>query len=116
MYSFKCDECGHEDAEFMQMQNSISVGAHTECPACHLLLYRRMIDVPSGAMEKDYHTPIDMYSIAVESIEDIRRMQKNCPDAHISDDPSDPMYGVPIAKNRKAKMQLLNSEGYIETN
>lgn len=116
MYSYRCCECNHEDTEFRHMKDATPVGSHVLCPKCNSPAYQRLIDVPSGAMEKDYHTPIDMYSIAVESIEDIRRMQKNCPDAHISDDPSDPMYGVPIAKNRKAKMQLLNSEGYIETN
>lgn len=65
---------------------------------------------------KEYRQPVEMFSVAVEDIEEIRELQRKCPDAFISDDPRDEMYGVPIAKNRKAKLQVLKASGFVETN
>jgi len=85
------------------------------CPACHQPTYRRVVDLPSTDL-KEFHTPIEMYSIAVDSIQEVRELQRRCPDVAIEDDPTSEMFGIPLAANRQQKRALLRASGYIETN
>lgn len=85
------------------------------CPQCNAPEYRRQISLPHTDL-KEFHTPIEMYSVAVEDLNEVRALKTSCPDADVSDDPRDPMYGVPIARSRKAKLQVLKASGYVETN
>jgi len=59
---------------------------------------------------------IEMMSIAMENPQEIRDFARRCPDVQISEDPKDPNYGIPVARNRKAKVQALKAAGYQEIN
>jgi len=51
----------------------------------------------------------------MEDLGEIRAFKQRCPDVDLSDDPDDPMYGVPIARSRKAKLEALKAAGFVET-
>ena len=115
LYNRECRECGHTDTEFDHIAN---VGPHNrliECPACHAMAYERTIEGFNTDL-KTFHTPIEMHSVAATSWEEIREIQEKCPDVQISDNPDDELFGVPIAKNRKEKKQVLAAVGYVENN
>lgn len=65
---------------------------------------------------REYNTPIEMFSVAMEDLAEIRAFKAKCPDLDLSDDLDNPMYGVPVARTRKAKLQALNAAGFVETN
>lgn len=115
MYSFACEICGHADSEFKQMKDATPVGNFIQCPNCGHPNYRRQLDLAHTDL-KEFHKPIEMQSVACNSWEEIREIQDKCPDADISDDPNDELFGVPIARTRKAKMQVLRAVGYRENN
>lgn len=115
LYDYKCKSCGHKDSEFRRMAQIIPGGPAEVCPECGMADYVRQITVPHTDL-KEFHTPIEMYSVAVENLQDVREMKRRCPDADVSDDPRDPMYGVPIARTRKAKQQILKASGHVEIN
>jgi hypothetical protein len=74
---------------------------------------------PKALQEKttaEFHTPITMFSVAVEDLDEIHRLQRECPAARISDDPDHEDYGIPIAPTRQAKKQILAATGYHEMN
>ena len=110
-YDYACVLCGHVSEEV----HSIHLDRLTECPKCHQDGYVKQV-VPITTDLREFHTPIEMYSVACNSIEEIRQIQNNCPGVHISDDPRDEMYGVPVVKNRKEKLTVLKTVGYIEQN
>lgn len=83
------------------------------CKACKRCAMCRIPSIPSTDL-KAFHTPIELYSVATEDIAEIRKMQKA--GVPVSDNESDPMYGVPIAKNRKQKLAALECAGFVETN
>jgi putative FmdB family regulatory protein len=117
MYDFKCDDCPHADIEFASMQNALPVGeCLPECPKCKGPRYRRAVSLPHTDL-KEFHTPIEMYSIALNSDAEIRAFTRAAgDDVRVSSDPEDPMYGVPIAASRKQKRAALKAAGFIENN
>lgn len=115
LYGFACDQCAHRADEFDLMKNSVPVGDYKVCPVCGHLAYRRQADQTSTDL-KEFHTPIEMQSVAATSWAEIRQIQENCPDVRISDNPEDELFGVPIVKNRKEKSQVLKTTGFMETN
>ena len=108
IYDYACQECGHTAEEVHKMAS-----AGPACPVCRSLEYHK---VPSQVYTdlQEFRTPIEMYSVAVNSVEEARELKKKCPDADISDDINDEMFGVPIARSRAAKKQVLKASGYIE--
>ena len=110
IYDYQCDLCG-------ERKGDVYHGMHdTPLIACVCgSAMAKAITLPHTDL-KAFHTPIDMYSVALEDQDEIRELKKKCPDADISDDPRDEMYGVPIARTRKAKMQILAATGYQELN
>jgi len=111
IYDFRCPACEHELIdEYRSMQS-----ANPLCPLCGEASMEKVPTLTHTDL-REFHTPIEMYSVAVENIQDVRELQRRCPDADISDDPADPMYGVPIARSRKAKLQVLKASGFEETN
>lgn len=115
VYSFQCVACNHADMEFASMANATPVGETIECPKCRAHEYTRLVDYVHSDL-KEFHTPIQMLSVACNSWEEIRQIQTKCPDAEISDDPDDELFGVPIARSRKAKMQILAATEFVEKN
>lgn len=87
----------------------------TVCPICRTKTYRRIPSVPNTNL-RGYHTPIDMYSIAMDDDAAIKEFIGKCPDVEVATDRADPMYGVPIARNRRDKLQALKGAGFVETN
>ncbi len=109
VYTFKCRICGHADDEYQRM----SAANTQECPACHAPEYHKQVSLPHTDL-KEYHTPIEMLSIAMEDREEIRAFKQRCPHVDLSDDPRDRNYGVPVARTRKAKREALAAAGYVE--
>jgi putative FmdB family regulatory protein len=113
LHDYKCMTCDHEiKDEFRKMVDLVPV---ERCPMCgHLSMIREVPLVQTDM--RDFSTPIEMYSVAVQDLGEIRRLQRECPDAVISDDPKNPLYGVPIAKHRKAKLRVLKVSHFEERN
>lgn len=109
LYDLAC-ECGHTATDVFQKMNP----DQPHLCVCGRAMQR--VPVRTHTDMQDFHAPIEMYSVAVEELDEIRQLQKQCPDAQISDNPRDEMYGVPIARNRKAKMQVLKASGHHEGN
>lgn len=115
MYSFSCGVCQHSDTEYMPIAKAVPIGDCIECPTCGHKAYRRHIDLPNTPLT-EFDKPIEMYSVGCRSDEEIREIQKKCPDVKISDDPDDELYGVPVVKNRHEKLKVLKAVGYVEIN
>lgn len=110
LYTYACP-CGHTDDEFQKMSST----PLTTCPKCQGSGYHRVPTVPHTNLI-EFHKPIEMFSIACNSVEEIREMQAKVPGLDISTDPRDEMYGVPIARNRAQKLAALEVAGFQETN
>jgi hypothetical protein len=87
--------------------------ARLECPICWEDAYERQVSLPHTDLQ-EFSKPIEMFSVAMESLEEIRAFKAKCPDLDLSDDPASPDYGLPIARTRKAKLQALAAAGYQE--
>lgn len=112
LYSYHCFTCDHADDEYFKMDAAAPIMV---CPKCAAFNYIKQVSL-CGTGLKQFHTPIEMYSVAEQDMNKIRDLQMKCPDAKISDDPRDPLYGVPVAPNRQAKLQVLKAQGFVERN
>lgn len=109
IYVYQCDACQHGAEEFQKM----SAEALTECPECKQAQYHRVPCLAHTDM-KEFSTPIEMYSIALNDDEEIKEFMRKAPDVEVATDPNDPMYGVPIARSRKQKLNALKAMDYTE--
>ena len=112
IYDFKCQRCEHIERDVFERMSTAAI----QCPKCQVVDAMIRIPVLPHTDLHAYHTPIEMQSIAMEDQAEIRRFKMKCPDVQISDDPRDENYGIPIAPNRKAKLQALKAAGYQEIN
>lgn len=112
IYDYHCMTCGHTDIEYKKMDNAVPVD---NCPKCGQLSYAKQVSLPATDL-REFHDPIEMYSIAMDTDEEIKEFQKKAPDVEVSTDQDDPMYGIPIARNRKQKLAALKTVGYTELN
>lgn len=110
IYEYTCGACGHAAEEYHKMGHLLTV-----CPLCNRAAYHKQVSRVHTDL-KEFHKPIEMYSVAEEDPAKIRALKSACPDADISDDPTNPLYGVPVARNRKAKLQVLKAQGFEEIN
>lgn len=109
LFDFEC-ECGERKQD---VYRSVQARDNPEaCPRCHKNMIRQFPLVHTDL--QDFHTPIEMFSVACNTPDEIRQMQRV--GVPISDNPSDPMYGVPIAHNRSEKKKALKAAGFVETN
>lgn len=109
LYDYQC-ECGRTQSDvFRKMQS-------TESQICKCGKAMERVPVLPHTDLKDYHTPIELYSVAMEDQAEIEEFARKCPDVQISTDPRDEMWGVPIARNRKGKLQALKAAGHHEGN
>ncbi len=109
MYDYKCGACGHEATDvFRRMTND----APEPCPVCTAAMAR--VPTVSRARPAEFHTPIDMYSIALNEDSEIAAFKQRAPDVDVSTDQNDPMYGIPVARTRHQKQQALRAMGYEE--
>lgn len=110
-YDYACSSCGHAAEEV----HSIHLDSLTICPKCQKPDYSKQIAQVATDL-REFHTPIEMYSIALDYDEEIKAFKKLAPDVDISLDQKDPMYGIPIARSRKQKLQALKATEYTELN
>lgn len=112
IYDRRCPHCGYEIVNVFEKMNT----PNPKCPneRCSGEL-ERVPTLPHTDLS-NFAQPIEMFSVAEQDLDKIRELQRRCPDAKISDDPRDPMYGVPIAPNRKAKKEVLKAQGFVEKN
>ncbi len=115
IYSYRCQSCNHADDEYRLMKDADAIGDMIECPQCHAPTYQRLVSLPHTDMI-EFHTPIEMYSIAFNDDDEIAAFKRTCPDVDIATNPDDPMYGIPIARTRKQKLEALRHVGYVERN
>lgn len=112
IYVFECPECPNMAEEFMSIRDFLHP---PNCPDCKILMERSFRSEGAGNhLDREFHTPIEMYSIAMEDPEEIAEFQKQCPDVDVSLDPKDPMYGVPIGRTRNQKLKALKVAGFVE--
>lgn len=111
LYQYKCQQCGHAAEEFQK----ITSDPLPFCPECQAPTYNRVPSVVHTDL-REFHKPIEMFSVACNSLDQIRKIQKECPGVEISDDPSSDLYGVPVAKNRAEKKAVLKATGFEESN
>lgn len=109
LYEYCCGSCGHEDLEVKSMSFPALVG----CPKCGHKAYQRQISLPHNI--QDYRKPIEMFSIAMNTPEQVADFKRRAPDVDVSDDPRDPDFGLPIARNLTQKRQALKAVGYADT-
>jgi hypothetical protein len=66
---------------------------------------------------QNFHTPIEMDSVAPTSHIGIQELRRKIPDSvKMSLDRRDPLYGVPVVKNRSEKLAVLKAAGFVERN
>lgn len=108
IYSYACP-CGIRRDEYQKMDSA----PLTECPGCKRDTLRRVPSVPHTNL-REFHTPIEMYSIGLNDDEEIRAFKQKCPDVDVCTDPASDLYGVPIARNRAQKKAALDAAGFEE--
>ena len=109
IYTHKCS-CGVTKDEYYPI-SSCDKNEVMQCPKCGAMEYRRQVAQTTTDL-KEFHKPIEMYSIGCNSLDEIRAMQKA--GVSISDDEHDPMYGIPIAHSRHEKLKALGVAGFVE--
>lgn len=119
LYDYQCPICGHKSVEFMKMC-AAAEAPFVDCPHCvglhgGVVAMCRQVSVPHTSMQ-EFHKPIEMFSIAMDSDEEIKAFKRKAPDVDVNTDPNHPDYGLPIARSRHQKLQALQAAGYHETN
>jgi putative FmdB family regulatory protein len=112
LYTYHCDSCGQTSIEYQRMADNPLV----ICTFCGRETLKKVPSLFGTGGLKDYDKPIEMFSVGCNSKEQVREIQEKCPGVEISDDENDPMFGVPIAANRKQKLSVLKAVGYVERN
>jgi putative FmdB family regulatory protein len=107
IYEFTCREC---DDAFEVYRALANFTREVPCQKCGGVSDLRP-SVPHTDL-KEFHTPIEMHSIGCTSVEQIREMQRA--GVSISDNPTDPLFGTPIAHSRKEKLKALKVAGFTE--
>lgn len=111
IYVYKCDRCGFQTEEYQHIHDE----PHTECPDCHEQAFHRVPCLPHSDMV-EFRKPIEMQSIGLNHPDDIQAFKAACPDVEISTNPDDDLYGIPIARTRKQKLQALRAMRCVEKN
>jgi putative FmdB family regulatory protein len=114
LYDYKCDGCKHTDSIFLRMKDCNENTIVMPCPKCSAN-FRRQVSLPHTDL-KEFHKPIEMFSIALNDDGEIAEFRQRCPDVEVESDPEHPNYGVPIARNRKQKLDALSAMGFTEKN
>jgi putative FmdB family regulatory protein len=110
-YDYACSSCGHAAEEV----HSIHLDSLTICPKCQKPDYSKQIAQVATDL-REFHTPIEMYSIALNDDDEIKEFKRRAPDVDVATDPRDEMYGIPIARSRKQKLQALKAMEFTELN
>jgi putative FmdB family regulatory protein len=115
LYDYKCKSCGFKDTVFMAISSCTEESRVQDCPHCQHPAFTRQVSLSNTPLT-EFHKPIEMQSVAATSWDELHELQRKCPDIQMSTDLNDPMFGVPIVKNRAEKKQVLAATGYVESN
>lgn len=55
-----------------------------------------------------------LFSLAVDSVEEVHEFRRRNPGVEISDDPNHPDFGVPIVHSLQEKRKVLDNEGFVD--
>lgn len=109
LYCYRCPECGQDDTVFQ------GISQDRRAPRCSCgTEMDRDFQAEAPGPPRPFATPIQMFSIACNTPEEIAQLRSAAPGVEVSDDPSDPLYGVPIARDRQQKLQALDAIGWEE--
>lgn len=109
IYQYQCTSCAFAQEEFQKMSSE----PLTVCPRCCVNdTYRRVPTLPHTDL-KEFHTPIEMHSIAMEDPDEIKDFIHKS-GVEVCLDPASPSYGIPIARNRSEKCKALAAAGFEE--
>jgi len=108
IYPYRCMKCGHEADEFHKMSDPNM----DTCPMCDAKAYEKQVRLPAGGTMAEFRKPIEMYSVAPATPEEAHALARRIPDVKMSLDPNDEMFGIPIARNRHEKKQVLRATGF----
>lgn len=110
VYNYKCDDCGHVQEDYQK----INAEPNKVCPVCSRDNYHRVPTLPHTNL-REFRTPIEMYSIAMQDDDEIVAFKRQCPDVDVCMDKGSDLYGVPVARNRAQKLAALKAAGFVET-
>lgn len=109
LYDYVCDNCKRSTID---IYHPMSFTGTVICQACGAEMHK--IPAVSRARAPEFHTPIEMYSVALNDDGEIAAFKQHAPDVDVATDPADPMYGIPIARTRHQKLQALKAVGFTE--
>jgi hypothetical protein len=107
--TYLCVTCSHSQDEYFKL-SSYPYPTTVTCEKCGRVSSKEVSLAHTDL--KEFFRPIEMLSIACNSFEEIREMQKAGIDC--SDDPDSENFGVPIVKSRKEKLTALKVAGFQE--
>lgn len=102
-YPYECPKCGH----FVLEPASWFV-EHENCPECDAAVEKVVGAVRKRGLDPVFQTPIEMFSIAPTSWDELVAMRRKFPDAKFTDQ------GVPLAHTRAEKLAFLKHAGFVE--
>lgn len=112
-YCYRCKHCDSAVEEFRQI-SQVDDAAPDCCDAPMVRDFQA--EWGGQAVRGDYATPIEMHSLSLNTNADIRDFRRRNPGVEISSKRGDPLYGVPVIKNRTQKLETMKNEGFIERN
>ena len=78
------------------------------CPDCGTEMSRDFIAKPPATLDKPFHKPIEMFSIAPETPQEMVDLRRKLPDTQFTRDL------VPLARTRAEKKRLLSAVNFQE--
>lgn len=106
-YPYTCDTCGQEHEELVPMSQ---YKPEIPCPQCGAKMHRTYMGRSPHSSATPYQHPIEMYSVAPNSPQELAAFRRANPDVQLNDQL------VPLARNRQEKLHILKSLGYEEKN
>lgn len=106
-YPYICDACGHKIDVFKPMSRYKEFEA---CPQCDAKMQRDFSAGSPTSGNTAFHTPIEMFSIAPSTPQEMRDLRQKLPDTKFTEQ------GVPIAHSRAEKLSILRASGCEEKN
>ena len=107
IYVYQCTICEKVTEEFQHINDD----PLSTCGECGSPI-KRVPTVPH--VQKEFHKPINMYSIGLNNDEEIRAFKQACPDVDVATDQRDELYGIPVARTRGQKLKALKTMGFVE--
>jgi putative FmdB family regulatory protein len=107
IYEFKCRLC-HKKIEIYRKMADYQLPC--DCPVCGNETDKQVSQTTTDL--KEFHTPIELHSVAAVTPKQIREFQEAGIDIG---DPRSETYGTPVVRCRKDKLKALDVAGFTET-